>query len=78
MLNIVLAPSLFAHAFNGLFILLAFILFYTNLSTFKNLDAYKKVILLLLFSITMGIHGLSHMGLESIYNYNPFHFLGYI
>jgi len=77
MFNIVLAPSLFAHAFNGLFILLALILLYTNFSTFKNLDAYKKVILLLLFSITMGIHGLSHMGLESIYNYNPFQILGY-
>jgi hypothetical protein len=27
--------------------------------------------LLLLFSISAGVHGLSHIGLESIYSYNP-------
>lgn len=77
MYNIVLAPSFFAHAFNGLFMLLAIVFLYINFSTFKNLDAYKKLLLLLLFSIAMGVHGLSHVGLEYMYNYNPFQFLYY-
>lgn len=75
MYNIVLAPSLFAHIFNGLFIFLALIFLYINFSTIQNMDSYKKLLLLLVFSIAMGIHGLSHMGLEFIYNYNPFQFL---
>ena len=27
--------------------------------------------LTLIFSICIGVHGISHLGLEKIYNYNP-------
>ena len=71
MYNIVVTPSFFAHVFNGLFLLLAILLLYNNYSKIKQLDFYKKIVLVLLFSIGIGIHGLSHIGLESNYNYNP-------
>jgi hypothetical protein len=35
----------------------------------------KKIYLVLLFSIAAGVHGLSHIGLESIYSYNPMGFV---
>jgi hypothetical protein len=34
-------------------------------------DPYQILVLILLFSIAIGIHGLSHAGLEAIYKYNP-------
>lgn len=71
MYNIVLAPSFFAHLFNGLFLLMALLLLYKNYSKVNNLDFYKKILLVLIFSISIGIHGLSHLGLESTYNFNP-------
>jgi hypothetical protein len=56
---------------NGLILLVAFIILYKNYSKISNLDPYKKLILTLLFSIGVGVHGLSHLGLEQIYNFNP-------
>jgi hypothetical protein len=71
MFNIVVAPSFFAHLFNGLFLFLGLLFLYKNFPKIKKLDFYKKIILFLLFSIAIGIHGLSHMGLEIFYNFNP-------
>ena len=53
------------------FLLLAFIILTRNYSKLKNLEPYKLIILTLIFSISIGIHGLSHLGLENYYNYNP-------
>jgi hypothetical protein len=44
---------------------------YNNYSKIRNLDPYSLIILTLLFSISIGIHGLSHLGLEKFYKYNP-------
>jgi hypothetical protein len=68
--NILLKPSLYAHVLNGLLLLFSFILLlqYNNR---KSENYYKNLIIYLLFSIAIGIHGLSHFGLEVIYNYNP-------
>jgi hypothetical protein len=71
MYNIYLAPSFYAHIINGLFLLIAFILLLKNYPKLVNLEPYKKIILALFFSISIGIHGLSHLGLETNYNYNP-------
>lgn len=68
--NMLLTPSLYAHALNGLFLLFAFILLLQYRSR-KNGDYYKMLIIYLLFSIAIGIHGLSHFGLEIVYGYNP-------
>jgi len=69
--QIYLMPSFYAHIFNGLLLLIAFIVLYKNYSKLSYLDPYRKLILILLFSIGIGIHGLSHLGLENNYNYNP-------
>jgi hypothetical protein len=68
--NILLRPSLYAHVLNGLFLLFAFILL-LQYGSRKSDDYYKMLIIYLLFSIAIGIHGLSHFGLEIVYNYNP-------
>jgi hypothetical protein len=56
---------------NGTTLLVAFILLVTNYSKIRNVEPYKLVLLTLLFSLATGVHGLSHMGLEHIYHYNP-------
>jgi len=71
MVNLYLIPSYYAHMLCGLLLIIAFIIFCMNFSKIKNLEPYKFIILLLCFSIGLGIHGLSHLGLEKIYNYNP-------
>ena len=68
-------PSLYAHALNGILVFSAIFYLYCNYNTIKNIDNYKKIILILLFSIAIGIHGLSHLGLEYVYNFNPILYL---
>lgn len=65
----ILIPSFYAHAFNGLLLLVALICFFKNYNYIIHLDKYKLIILILLFSIAVGIHGLSHLGLEKGYGY---------
>ena len=75
MYNIYSVPSFYAHILNGILLFIAFIMVYKNYSKIIKLDPYQLVILTLLFSITIGIHGLSHLGLENNYNYNPMNLL---
>lgn len=65
----ILLPSLYAHVINGILLLVAFILLCQNYSFIKNIDKYKLILLVLLFSIAIGVHGLSHLGLEKNYGY---------
>jgi hypothetical protein len=67
----VLVPSLYAHVINGILLLVAFILLIQNYSYIKSMDKYRVILLVLLFSIATGVHGMSHLGLEKIYGYNP-------
>lgn len=64
-------PSFYAHILNGILLLVAFLLFCKHYSKISNLEPYKLIILTLLFSICVGIHSLSHLGLEKIYGFNP-------
>ena len=65
------APSFYAHIINGILMLCAFILLYKNYSKISKLEPYKLIVLTLILSICIGVHGLSHLGLESIYKFNP-------
>ena len=67
----ILLPSLYAHVINGILLLVAFILLLQNYSYIKSMDKYRLILLVLLFSIATGVHGLSHLGLEKTYGYNP-------
>ena len=71
MFNIYNTPSFYAHIINGLLLFIAFVLVYKNYSQIKKIEPYKLITLTLIFSISIGIHGLSHLGLEKVYNYNP-------
>ena len=70
-----LAPSIMAHVLNGLLMLAAVIVAYINISVLRRLEPFKIVMILLVFSIAIGIHGLSHLGLESVYGLNPLQFI---
>jgi len=70
------APSFLAHIGNALFLLLAAFLFFKHYALIKKTNGLMLVALALLASIAIGIHGLSHLGLERQYNYNPLITLG--
>jgi ABC-type polysaccharide/polyol phosphate export permease len=69
--EVYLAPSLYAHLFSTFAMVCAIGILYVHFSTFKKMDPYRLLIVSLLFSIVFGIHGLSHLGLERVYDYNP-------
>jgi hypothetical protein len=71
MKNIYLHPSFYAHILNGILLFIAIILLYKNYYKISRLEPYKQLILVLVFSIGAGIHGLSHQGLEKNYNFYP-------
>jgi hypothetical protein len=60
-------PSLLASAISGILIFIAILLFFT-----KKGKQQHTVHIILLFSIAIGIHGISHLGLEYIYHYPRF------
>jgi tetrahydromethanopterin S-methyltransferase subunit E len=71
MYNVYLFPSFYAHVITGVLLFIALFLLCKNHTTISKLEPYKLIMLVLVFSITIGIHGLSHLGLEKNYNYNP-------
>ena len=71
MYNVYLFPSFYSHVINVILLFFALFLLCKNYTTISKLEPYKLIMLVLVFSITIGIHGLSHLGLEKNYNYNP-------
>lgn len=69
--SITFIPSFYAHIINGIFLLLAFIFLFQHYSSLSKQTPYNMISLLLLLSISVGVHGLSHSNLERNYNYNP-------
>ena len=67
----ILAPSFLAHIGNALLLLIAALLFFQNYTTIKKATPSMLIGLALLASIAVGVHGLSHLGLERIYSFNP-------
>jgi hypothetical protein len=58
-------PSIYAHIINGVLLLFAILLTIKHVYKIKTLDYYKQIKLVLIFSIAVGIHGLSHMMLDN-------------
>jgi len=69
--NVYYSPSLYSHVLNGLFLFYALYLLYVNNIT----EPSSYIIIVLLASISFGIHSLSHLGLELKYNFNPLTYL---
>lgn len=65
--NVYNKSSFYAQVVSGLVIMYCIYLYvYGTFSVLENL------IILLLFSISIGIHGLAHLFMELNYNWNPF------
>ncbi len=62
---------MYAHGISGGVLLIGAIYLALYSSKIMSRDPYQLLVLLLLISISVGIHGISHIGLESVYNYNP-------
>ena len=54
--------------------LIIVILILSNYKLFINLDFYRKLNILALLAIAIGVHGLIHLGLEVNYGFNPYYF----
>jgi len=65
-------PSIMAHMMNGLFLLAALVVAILSYSKLRTLDAYHILVLILLGSVAIGVHGLSHAVLEKQYRFIPF------
>ena len=63
-------PSFYGHIINGILLFIAVILLYKNYSNIIHLEPYKLISLMLLLSISVGIHSLSHLGLEKGMGYS--------
>ena len=70
--DILIAPSLNSLFFTGFLILFIFIIFITNYKQFNKLDYYRKITILSLITIAIGVHGLIHLGTEAVYGFNPY------
>ena len=73
--NILIAPSLNSLFVTGLLILSIFLIFATNFKQFNRLDFYHKIAILSLICTAVGVHGLIHLGVESVYGFNPYKWL---
>jgi hypothetical protein len=67
-----IAPSLTSLFITGCLLLTILFIFISNFTQFDNLDFYRKMNILSLFVIAIGIHGLIHLGVEINYGFNPY------
>ena len=70
--NILIAPSLNSLFVTGFLLLFILVIFIKNYKQFIRLDFYRKLNILSLFVIAIGIHGLIHLGVEREYGFNPY------
>lgn len=61
-------PSYLSQAISGILIFIAVIKLYTDNTP---LTTFNTVVLLLLFSIAVAVHGIMHFMAEVKYNFNP-------
>jgi hypothetical protein len=69
-------PSVMTHMLNGGLLLVALVLAVINYRVIVRLPVLQMITLVLVLSIAVGVHGLSHAGLESAYGYNPLKIFG--
>ena len=67
-------PSYYAHILGAFSILYIIIIISQNFDKVMNLDIDKLLIVFLLLSISITLHGLSHVALEYVYKYTPLYF----
>jgi 4-hydroxybenzoate polyprenyltransferase len=65
-------PSILAHMLSSLVMAASVLFGLYYFSKLKSLDSYRILVLGLLFTIVLTIHGISHALLEKEYNFIPF------
>ena len=73
--NILIAPSLNSLFVTGFLLLFILFIFISNYKQFMRFDFYRKIHILSLLVIAIGVHGLVHLGLESVYGFNPYRWI---
>jgi hypothetical protein len=70
-MNVLANPSVFAHMLNGFLLMLTGLLVAWNFRTLRKTNPYRLVLLVSILSVAVGIHAISHLGLESVYGLSP-------
>jgi len=70
-------PSFYAHVLSGFLLFIAVILVIYNYKSVMEINPVHLIMLILLFSTVVGIHGISHLGLEKNYGFDPINFIEY-
>ena len=70
-------PSMMAHGLGAVILLLAVGTMVVYFKQVQKYDIFQIIIILLLLSCTVSIHGISHAVLEKNYNYNPLTSMGF-
>jgi len=66
-----ITPSIISLFATGTIILFIITILLPNYNKFLQQNYITKIKLLTLLCIAIGIHGLIHLGVEVVYNYNP-------
>jgi hypothetical protein len=74
-MGILLKPSFYATATTGILILILIIIGLRSYNEIKMFDTYRLLVLVGMFAIIISIHGVLHLGLEAVYDYNPLEIL---
>lgn len=64
-------PSFYAHVLGGILALIVMIKILLNFREVKSMVLYDQLMLLLALSVAVGVHGISHQGMEELYEYYP-------
>ncbi len=70
-MNILTKPSFYALALTGIISFIVILILITNFSSIMKLGPNKKIAVLSLVGLTIGVHGIIHLGMETVYKYNP-------
>ncbi len=64
-------PSFYATAMTGLLMLLMVFIIFNNWNEIKLYDTYRILMIVGVFCLIIGVHGILHLGLEFFYKFNP-------
>jgi hypothetical protein len=64
-------PSFYSLLFTGVIWFVLVVIFVNNYSFFKKSRPDKMIEVISLIGLVIGVHGLLHLGLESVYKFNP-------
>lgn len=70
--TVFLSPSMSALFLTGVLFFIIILLLVVNYKQIMELEYYKKIVLLSIISVAIGVHGLLHLGAEWGYGFNPY------